>query len=80
MTIRTFWIIFLRILGICLVLSSMNVLASMFSVAYLSCSEENKISFVFAVIQLLISIGIYVLIINVFIFKTEWLLDILSLE
>jgi cytochrome c biogenesis factor len=80
MTIRTFWTIFIKILGIWLVLSSVTVIPQFILTFVYAGSNDTSRDFALAAGLLLLTIGIYVFILRLFVFKTAWLIDKLHLE
>lgn len=82
MTIKTFWTIFIKILGIWLVLNSITVIPQFLSVLLnFGVNNDNDIfSIVIILGLLLLTIGIYIFILRVFVFKTAWLIDKLHLD
>jgi len=83
MTIRTFWTIFIKILGIWLVLGFITVIQQFLTIVpfFQTNSNDNSFSVVAYVVSILIiTIGIYIFILRLFVFKTSWLIDKLHLE
>lgn len=82
MTIRTFWAIFIKILGIWLVLDSITVIPQFLSaLPFFGTNNDDNIFGVGIVLALLLlTIGIYVFILRLFVFKTAWLIDKLHLD
>lgn len=80
MTIRTFWTIFIKILGIWLVLDSVTVIPQFFSTLFYVDRNDNTQSFALTAALLLLTIGIYIFILRLFVFKTAWLIDKLHLD
>lgn len=80
MTIRTFWTIFIKILGIWLVLNSVTVIPQFLSTLYFVDPNDDSQSFVLTAVLLLLVIGIYIFILRLFVFKTAWLIDRLHLD
>ena len=80
MTIRTFWTIFIKILGIWLVLDSVTVIPQFFSTLFYVDPNDNTQSFALTAALLLLTIGIYIFILRLFVFKTAWLIDKLHLD
>ncbi len=80
MTIKTFWTILLKLLGIYLVVSSLPVVPSfLYSIAITGSSYTGQ-DYVHVVSLILLTIGIYLLILRLFVFKTSWLIEKLHLE
>ena len=85
MTIRTFWTIFIKILGISLVLSSLTVVPQFLTALPLFGQTFNDINGNFQgvgllLILLLLTIALYILVLWLFVFKTAWLIDKLHLD
>ena len=80
MTIRTFWTIFIKILGIWLVLDSVTVIPQFFSTLFYVDPNDTAQSFSLTAALLLLTIGIYIFILRLFVFKTAWLIDKLHLD
>jgi amino acid permease len=82
MTIRTFWTIVLKILGIYLVLDSFKVIPQFISTlsTFSSDPDQTRMVFIWTFVYLLSTVGLYVFILWLFVFKTAWLIDKLHLE
>ena len=83
MTIRTFWTIFIKILGIWLVISFLTVIPQFLTIIpiFQSKISDNPFGLVAYVASILIiTIGIYIFVLRLFVFKTSWLIDKLHLE
>jgi len=82
MSVRNFWTIFLKILGIWLVINGITPLTQFISaVSYLSFNEkENFLVFLYIAVLFILIIAIYYFIFRFFVFKTSWLIDKLKLE
>ncbi|MES2380932.1 MAG: hypothetical protein V4538_07810 [Bacteroidota bacterium] len=80
MTIRTFWTIFIKILGVWLVLDSVTVIPQFLSTLFFTDSNNTVQNFALTVALLLLTIGIYIFILRLFVFKTAWLIDKLHLD
>lgn len=82
MTIRTFWAILLKILGIYLVLDSFKVIPQFISTLYSFASDpdQTRLVFIWTFVYLISTVGLYVFILWLFVFKTAWLIDKLHLE
>jgi hypothetical protein len=82
MTIKTFWTIFLKILGIWLVLEGFSIFFQ-FIAAFLSFGHnqaDNIFTAIYISIMLLLLFGIYILILWLFVFKSDWIIAKLRLE
>ena len=82
MTIRTFWNIFIKILGISLVLSFLTVIPQFARLLtfFGTNSNDSFLGIGITLALILLTIGIYALILWLFVFKTDWLIDILHLD
>ncbi len=83
MTIRTFWTILIKILGIWLVLESIIVIHQLISSLTFfgfNNGDDSIFDAGLVVVLLLLTIGIYFFILRLFLFKTAWLIDKLHLE
>jgi len=82
MTIRTFWNIFIKILGIWLVLSFLAVIPQFARLLtfFGTNNDDRFLGIGITVALILLTIGIYALILWLFVFKTDWLIDVLHLE
>jgi len=82
MTIRTFWNLFIKILGIWLILSSLTVISQFARLLTFFGTNSNDrllgIGITFALF--LLTIGIYAFILWLFVFKTDWLINKLHLD
>jgi hypothetical protein len=79
MTVRNFWTIFLKILGIWLIVGSFVVIPQFFTSIFLSRTFVIE-DFIFVLAPMVAVICFYLLILRVFIFKTDWLINKLKLE
>ena len=80
MTIRTFWTIFIKILGIWLVLDSVTVIPQFISTLFYTDPNDTGQGFALSIALLLLTIGVYLFILRLFVFKTAWLIDKLHLD
>ena len=84
MTLRTFWIIFLRILGIWLILGGLTVIPNFIGVFSFSFfgnnADENLFTVLLIIAMLLLTVGIYFIVLWLFVYKTDWLIDKLKLD
>ena len=82
MAIRTFWTVLLKVIGIWLVFGSLTVIPQFLSAfPYFGGGEEDNIIVLGLVIGvLLLTIGIYLIILRLFVFRTSWLIEKLQLE
>lgn len=80
MKIRTFWIIFIKILGLGLVIESFRVVPNFFSSIIFTNSEESIQTMLMWVGILLVTFVFYFVILKVFLFNSNWIVDILQLD
>jgi hypothetical protein len=82
MTIRTFWTILIKILGISLVLSSLTVLSQFFSTFSIlrNYNTDNLSVIALFVGLLLLTIALYIFVLWLFLFRTIWVIDKLHLD
>lgn len=82
MTIRTFWRIFLKAIGLWIILESISILASFLLVFLSSQGKEIEYNFNYLtfLIQFILVSGGYFLVFRYFILKTDWLIDKLNLD
>jgi hypothetical protein len=81
MSIRSFWTIFIKIVGIWLVFSSLTVVPqAIFTLltSYFPDSREGLLMLLVPVV--LLTVGIYIYILTIFVFKTSWFIDKLKLD
>lgn len=82
MTIRTFWTLFLKILGIWLILSGFTVIPQ-FTSAFAFFGESNQDNFfaaIYIIGLLLLTIGLYFVILKLLVFNSNWVIDKLKLD
>lgn len=82
MTIRTFWTILLKVLGIWLILDGLTLIPQFLSAfTFLGNSQDDSVlGTVVIVASLLLTIGIYLLILKLFVFSSSWIIDKLKLD
>jgi hypothetical protein len=80
MSIKTFWTILLKILGIWLVIDSFVVIPQFFSALFLSMSYNTEMNVLITLGAMLLTITIFIFILYLFVFRTEWLIRKLKLE
>jgi hypothetical protein len=80
MTIRTFWTILIKILGIWLVLDSLNVIPTFFMTVYETALSGSEQGTSMIMVLLLLTLGIYIAVLRLFLFKSAWLIDKLRLD
>lgn len=82
MTIRTFWTLFLKILGIWLILSGLTVFPQLISsLVYLGENrQDNFYAIIFIIALLLLTVGLYFIVLKLLVFNPNWLIDKLKLD
>ena len=87
MTIRTFWTILLKILGISLVLRGVDVILNLISILSSTLSamsysdiEYNTLELIGYIAAIFGVVIIYAFILWLFVFKTSWIINKLRLE
>jgi hypothetical protein len=81
MTIRTFWTIFIKILGIYLVVDSIGVVTqSISSLFYTNRFDNSPFMIVLSITSIALTLGIYIAILRLCVFKPEWLISKLKLD
>ena len=83
MTIRTFWNILLKILGIWLILTGMGVIPQFiwaFTAFFDSPKGSTMLGLVAFAILLLVSAAVFIIILWLFVFKSEWIINKLKLD
>lgn len=76
MSVKTFWITLLKILGLCILLQSLPTIQQLISWFFVK-SINGAGTYFFAMI---VSLAVYFLILYFFLFKTNWLIEKLQLE
>lgn len=80
MTIRNFWRLFLKALGIWIITSSVVVALNYLSAVIPFYNEWSGYALLAILFLAIFSVGIFYLIIRYFLFKTEWLIDRFKLD
>ena len=80
MTIKTFWTIFIKFLGIWLVLDSVTIFPRFILTLFYSYPKGTTQGYATTLSLLLLTMGVYLFILRVFVFKTSWLIDKLHLD
>jgi hypothetical protein len=82
MTIRTFWILFLKILGIWLILSGFSIIPQFIGafIFFGNDPADNTYGIIYIIILMLLTLGLYFIVLRLFVFKTNWLIDKLKLD
>lgn len=81
MSVKNFWTIFLKILGIWLIVSSFTPIAQFFSSSAVLAFQSNSFLSYLSVFSVILStITLYVVILWLFVYKTAWLIQKLRLE
>lgn len=82
MNVKNFWTIFLKVLGIWLVINGVTTITQFISaLSVLSFNNKEELwSILYVVVVLILTIAIYFFVLWLFVFKTSWLIDKLKLE
>lgn len=82
MTIKTFWTILIKTIGIALVLSSLTVIGQFLVVLPMFGKNVNTdlITLILGLGALIVVISLYIFVLWLFVFRTAWLIDKLHLE
>ncbi|MBN1927907.1 MAG: hypothetical protein JW798_18890 [Prolixibacteraceae bacterium] len=82
MTIKTFWTLFFKILGIWLILSGLAVTPQFVSsVAFFGDNhQENLWAVIYIIALLLLTVGLYLVVMKLLVFNPTWLIDKLKLD
>ena len=81
MTIRTFWTLFLKILGIWLILSGLTVIPSFVSAfTFFGENHNNLYAAVYIAAMLILTVVLYFVVLKLLVFNSGWLIDKLKLE
>lgn len=82
MNIKTFWTLFLKILGIWLILSGLTVIPQFISVfAFFGESQRDDLfAVIYIVMALLLTVGLYFVVLKLLVFNSSWLIDKLKLD
>lgn len=80
MTIRTFWTIFIKILGLWLVLDSPAIVVQIFTAVITPALAYPETGSYITIAVCLFTLLVYAFILWLFVFKTAWLIDKLHLD
>lgn len=81
MSVRNFWTVFLKALGIWLMIEGFSTLTQFISAFSFMGTESQKLSnILYVTALLLLTIGVYFFVLWLFVYKTSWLIDKLKLE
>ena len=80
MLINTFWKIIIKIIGLWLLFNGISIIPQFFSTLSFTNGDLNFDSLLSIWLMVFGAIIIYILIIRLFLFKTEWIIDKLKLE
>jgi len=80
MTIRTFWSILIKITGIWIALNCLSLVPQYVSSIFYSGEYFNIEIFLYGLASILGIILFYYLILRLFVFKTNWIIDVLKLD
>lgn len=82
MTIRTFWTLLLKILGISIILSGLAVIPQFISAFafFGDNAQDNFMAVIFITALLLLTVGLYFVVLKLLVFNSNWLIDKLKLD
>ena len=80
MTVKNFWTILLKVLGIWLAIGALSTISQFVTAFSFIGTNANWWNSLYIVFLLLVTLGVYVLVLWLFVFKTSWLINILKLE
>jgi hypothetical protein len=81
MTLRTFWTIFIKILGIFLIIDSVPVVLQAISTLFFTYSQsDQQMYMLLPIATTMLTVGIYLIIIKYCIYDPTWLIDKLKLD
>ncbi len=80
MSIRTFWLIFLKVIGIFLLYSSLSVIPSLAAVPMMLGMGAQLEETIVPLIIILVSAAVYGLLVYLFLFRSGYILKLLKLE
>lgn len=81
MGVRNFWTVLLKILGIWLVIDGFTTVSQFISAfSYIGSFNSNWWNTLYVTGLLFLTIGVYIFVLWLFVFKTSWLIDKLKLE
>lgn len=80
MKVRTFWTIFLKIIGIWLVMDGIPVMLQAIAAISFSNSDSGKENLWFNLIYIMLAVLVYAMVLRVFVFKNDWLINVLHLD
>lgn len=82
MNIRTFWTLFLKILGIWLILSGLTIIPQFINAfSFLGGNyQDNFFAAIYIIVILLLTIGLYFVALKLLVFNSNWLIDKLKLD
>lgn len=80
MQIKTFWKILIKIIGLWILLSCVSLIPKFFSTLSFTNGSLDTEGLLILWIVLLVAVIVYILIIRLFLFKTDWVIEKLQLE
>lgn len=80
MLIKTFWKILIKIIGLWLLFSCVSIIPQFFSTLSFTNGDLNTKSLTLIWLMLIASIIIYILIVRLFLFRTDWIVEKLKLD
>ncbi|WP_264523907.1 hypothetical protein [Flavobacterium sp. N502536] len=80
MSIKTFWIILIKILGLILILQAVSIIPEWISSIYFIYENEDNKDLLILIFCILLVLFIFYLISRFFLFKANWIIDKLKLD
>lgn len=82
MSVRNFWTIFLKVLGIWLVINGLTTITQFIAAlsSFVFGNNNESWTIIYSLLLLTGTIGIYFLVLCLFVFKTSWIINKLQLE
>ena len=80
MKIKTFWTIFLKIIGLCFLVGIAKDLVFWFVNIFQEYSSGNSDQLLLFIVFLILMLGFYLFILKLLFFRTDWLIDKLKLD
>ncbi|WP_291287321.1 hypothetical protein [Flavobacterium sp.] len=80
MSIKTFWIILIKILGLILILQAVSIIPEWISSIYFIYENEDNKNLLILIFSVLLVLFIFYLITRFFLFKANWIIDKLKLD
>lgn len=80
MSIRTFWIILIKIFGLILIFQAVSIIPEWISSIYFLYENRDNKDFIILIFTILLVLFIFYLITRFFLFKANWIIDKLKLD